>query len=359
MNHEERQAADGGVGEEGDDPKRDTFPIHIVYVSPFLIDKYEVSNEQYRKFVDHVKNTRETWFEHPDAPPLKKHDAQGWEQANLSRPKQPVMGVDWFDAFAYSRWLLGRAKFDNGEMKRLPTEAEWEKAARGLDGRGYPWGNDDPASINISFPDSRKFLAMEMDRQNPPKAKEPETSGCGCVKKEDLPPPPPTTLPSETWDVDKLLPEKTLAAIRDEHFEWKKEFLSPYGLYHMAGNAAEWVYDYYDEKYYRVSVLKDPEGPEKAADKHKQVHVIRGGCFLSGKDELLSYRRRRPGNGAEEAGCTSGPRGVIGTPIVGFRCAKSIELVKPKESTKGSVAEQITFEELMKELKDVDEKKKK
>jgi formylglycine-generating enzyme required for sulfatase activity len=352
------------MGESGDDPQKDTFPMRLVYVSPFLIDRYEVTNEDYRKFADHVKATGESWFHHPDTRPLKDHSARGWSEPHLSRDRQPVVGVDWFDAFAYARWALGRQKFERGEMKRLPTEAEWEKAARGMDGRTYPWGSEDPGRSMANGPRFRKNLGEEMDRQNPPRHPEPPKGrfGCGCVKKKDRPPPPPTVIPDETWEVDRLLPQRALQAKEAERFEppWPQRDVGPYGVYHMAGNASEWVQDYYDARYYASSPIKDPQGPGKMADgKTVRPRVYRGGAYLDGPEAMAVYRRGFPRNAAETAGCRPGRgRGAIGTAFIGFRCAKSLELVKPAKVETESAFADITFEDLMKELEEADRKTK-
>ncbi|MBN2000211.1 SUMF1/EgtB/PvdO family nonheme iron enzyme [candidate division KSB1 bacterium] len=87
-------------------------------VDEFWIDKYPVTNEQYRAFME-----------------AEKYPAPAfWDNDNFNRDNQPVVGVSWQDANAYAKWI----------GKRLPTEKEWEKAARGEDGRNYPWGNDVP-----------------------------------------------------------------------------------------------------------------------------------------------------------------------------------------------------------------------
>lgn len=341
------------MADKGDDPRKDTFPMRLVYVSPFLIDKYEVTNAEYRKFVAHAKDTAESWFEHPDAPPLKKHDARGWAILTLSRDQQPVVGVDWFDAFAYARWVSGRQSFERGEAMRLPTEAEWEKAARGLEGLRYPWGEDAPDHCEANWPGFRKQLAAEMDRQNPPHNPEPPARfGCsGCAKKEPLPPPPPTVIPEETWAVDQFLPDCALAAKADGVFDppWKGKDISPYGVFHMAGNAAEWVQDYYDPGYFRTSPIKDPQGPEKRTGSNvHQVHVYRGGGYLSPSDELTAFWRGSARDASEESGCRFVDRraATFGAPFIGFRCVKGFYLEAPAN----------TYEELMDQLMEQDKK---
>ena len=89
-----------------------------IKVDAFYIDKYPITNNQYKKFMEEV-NYNEPSF---------------WKNKRFNNPNQPVVGVSWDDATAYTTWA----------GKRLPEETEWEKASRGTDGRGYPWGNAKP-----------------------------------------------------------------------------------------------------------------------------------------------------------------------------------------------------------------------
>lgn len=300
------------MGNRGAATTDNAFPMHLVFVSPFLIDKHEVSNAEYREFVEHMKSTGDPSVEHPLAPPLKNHDAEGWEYPELSDDRQPVVGVDWFDAYAYAKWA----------GKRLSTEAEWEKAARGLDQRVYPWGDDWRGQI-VNWAGGRRELAGEMDRQNPPITPEPEPRfGCACVRKEELPPPPPTKLPDVTWAVDASLAPQAIEAIENGFLKWDKQPVSPYGLMHMAGNAAEWVGDWYDARYYAKSDLRDPQGPEDGT-----LRVWRGGSFSSKMpEELASCRRGVESKTPVPVRRRSGRRRIL--PDLGFRCAKSIEVVE-------------------------------
>ena len=102
-------------------------PLREIYLAAFYIDKYEITVSRYAKFLKTTGGVK---------PP------DHWQEASLeSAGELPVVGVDWHDADAYCRWA----------GKRLPTEAEWEKAARGTDGRSYPWGNDAPNSQRANF----------------------------------------------------------------------------------------------------------------------------------------------------------------------------------------------------------------
>ena len=308
------------MGERGAAAKSATFPMHMVYVSPFVIDKHEISNSAYREFVEYVKSSGDSSMEHVNAPLLKKHDADGWDNEALAGARQPVVGVDWYDAYAYAHWA----------GKRLPSEAEWEKAARGMDSLVYPWGQQAPALCAINTLDGRKFLAQEMDRQNPPRPPEQASgTGCSCVKKTVVPKATPTKLPGKTWEVDEHYPTMVRYALKADLLDYKATFESPYGLMHMAGNASEWVGDLYDAKYYGNSVLRDPLGPESG-----QTHVFRGGSFLSKTSGCTTFYRGHPRLERNRSGRMvvnskmSDGYGDRMTPSIGFRCARSIDIVK-------------------------------
>jgi len=99
----------------------------------FYMDVHEVTNAQYGRFLDYFSRTQDHSFDHPFQPATKKdHVPLKWDELSKGRPNDPVVGVDWYDAFACAAWM----------GKRLPTDMEWEKAARGADGRKYPWGKE-------------------------------------------------------------------------------------------------------------------------------------------------------------------------------------------------------------------------
>lgn len=186
-----------GVPPGDRDGGRDEYPRHQVDLDAFYIDKYEMTNGQYGQFV------KETSHRVPQNP---KNPARNLWQGSLvteSLAKRPVINVDWHDAEAYCKWA----------GKRLPTEAEWEKAARGTDDRRFPWGNVEPTNKHLNF--------------------------------------------NQQW-----IGEKTLMPVGS--YETGK---SPYGAYDMAGNVWEWVADWYDPMYYEKSPPKNPKGPETGTDK--------------------------------------------------------------------------------------------
>lgn len=149
----------------------DEGPEHIADVKPFQIDKYEVTNLQYKQFIDAMKRKSPTHFRNRTYPDGKAD--------------HPVVFVSWDDAKAYCEWA----------GKRLPTDVEWEKAARGTDGRDYPWG--DEFDVNrVNSPVRWKSLNMEGD-----------------------------TLPVGAFEGGK----------------------SPYGLYDMSGNVWEWTDSWYSQ----------------------------------------------------------------------------------------------------------------
>jgi formylglycine-generating enzyme required for sulfatase activity len=186
----------------------DEQPVRHVYVDAFYMDKHQLAVGEYAKFLEATSHT---------APPE-------WDIMRKSmHQNRPVVNVDWTDADAYCRWA----------GKRLPTEAEWEKAARGTDGRIYPWGNEIPTGFHAN------------------------------MKKE-------------VWNNHVVLTPVGM-------FEGGK---SPYGIYDMAGNVWEWVNDWYAPNYYKSGSLRNPAGPPLGDYK-----VVRGGSWGSGPKDLRSADR--------------------------------------------------------------------
>ena len=241
----------------------DEQPQRRVYLSSFLIDRHEVTNQAYAGFVTATghripENTNPSSTLWSDKIPI----------AGIER--HPVVNVGWDDAIAYCRWV----------RKRLPTEAEWEKAARGTDERRYPWGNEwDFSKANsasfwagrtIEFSSGADWDAFWIRGDGARLAKEKGLKG------EVL------TMPVGSFP----------------------QSLSPYGLHDMAGNVAEWVQDWYDPNYYRSAPLSNPTGPERGA-----IKSMRGGSWLKPAISLRTTDR--------DWGTMDGrPSGT------GFRCAK-------------------------------------
>ena len=214
------------MGSSAGDP--DERPVRKVYVDAFFIDKHQMSVGKYGTFLD-----------------ATAHEAPAdWDVMSKSiHQKRPVVNVDWADADAYCRWA----------GKRLPTEAEWEKAARGMDGRTYPWGNEIPTDLHAN------------------------------MKKE-------------IWNNHVVLtPVGTYEAGK-----------SPYGVYDMAGNVWEWVNDWYSQDYYKTGPLRNPTGPPTGSSK-----VVRGGSWGSSPKDLRSANRdsRLPSFGSLGTGfrCAKNP----------------------------------------------------
>ena len=170
----------------------DERPQHTVYLDAFWIDQTEVTNAQFRQCVAAgvCQAPTDCYFRDPTFDDASKTD-------------HPVVCVDWHGAETYCQWVGAR----------LPTEAEWEKAARGTDGRVYPWGDS----------------AADCDRA--------QLLGCD----------------------GKTVPAGSKAA-----------GASPYGALDMVGNVWEWVNDWYDSGYYSVSPARNPPGPASGSEKVKR-----------------------------------------------------------------------------------------
>jgi iron(II)-dependent oxidoreductase len=116
---------------------QDDSTLRAVDVPEFLIDRTTVTNARYREFLDEVGDSGE--FDHPDQPLERSHRPAHGHDPRFNAADLPVVGLDWYDAYAFAKWAGGS----------LPSEVQWEKAARGVDGRRYPWGEEwDPDRVN-------------------------------------------------------------------------------------------------------------------------------------------------------------------------------------------------------------------
>jgi gamma-glutamyl hercynylcysteine S-oxide synthase len=222
------------------DALNDEGPAHMVFLDPYLIDKYETSNREYAEFMKATGHAAPAY----------------WDDPRLNKPEQPVVGVNWEDAKVYCEH----------RGKRLPTEAEWEKAARGPKGNLYPWGNE--------FDSSKTNFGKNHD----------------------------ATMPVDSYP----------------------EAVSYYGVYNMAGNVFEWVSDWYDPHYYgRLETMVNPSGPAKPiwiggtgtyVDRLTigEKRVIRGGSWIAPEGTVRTTHRfwNHPLNNSYGVG-------------LGFRCTKT------------------------------------
>ena len=202
----------------------DNFPVHTVKVDSFFMDKYEVTVGQFRQF---IQETGYDW------------DRFWWKMSIFSpTDNHPIVYVDWHAATAYAKWA----------GKRLPTESEWEYAARGgLKGKRYPWGNN----ITKNDANFHKYWKDDDEYENNNRL---------------------TTDWKDKW-------KYSTAPVGS--FE-----PNGYGLYDMAGNVAEWCHDWYQHDYYKVSPMDNPKGPETGNTK-----VSRGGHWYSWHKGLRVYNR--------------------------------------------------------------------
>jgi formylglycine-generating enzyme required for sulfatase activity len=191
----------------------DETPQHAVYLDAFWIDRVEVTNARYVRFLNDLEEHAGACGGH-DCAETQVEDRyshilyqEGGYVVERGFGDHPVTQVSWYGAEAYCAWVGAR----------LPTEAEWEKAARGVDGRAYPWGD------------------------GPPKCDRAQYGDCGGA-----------TVPVGS----------------------RSAGASPYGLLDMAGNVWEWVADWYDPAYYGSSPADNPQGPDSGVRK-----VFRGGSW--------------------------------------------------------------------------------
>jgi formylglycine-generating enzyme required for sulfatase activity len=222
-------------------------PRHRVTLDAFYIDSYEVTNALFERFVRAAshRTTAESegwgraWKEKDGKWQWIKVDGATWRAPNgpgtSAGSDHPVVQVSWLDASAYCQWA----------GKRLPTEAEWEKAARGTDSRRYPWGED--------------------------------------------------------WDASKANGQMSVRATRPVGSY--PGGVSPHDAHDMAGNVWEWVADWFDKDYYGSGSERNPTGPASG-----QSRVLRGGSWLEAPVYLRSVARHNgtPGNRSNSVGFRCG-----------------------------------------------------
>ena len=221
-------------------------PVHTVYLDAFWIDQTEVTNGMYQECVEAGGCT---------PPSSVGSHTRDFYYGNPEYADYPVIFVDWFSATDYCTWA-GR---------RLPTEAEWEKAARGINGARFPWGNGGISGNLLNFADRNSDVAWADQSIDDGYA---DTAPVGSY------------------------PDGT----------------SPYGVLNMAGNVNEWVADWYDGDYYSISPEANPIGPASGPPENRRV--FRGVSFIDvGFAAESALRRRHSPSDASKVG--------------GFRCAAS------------------------------------
>jgi formylglycine-generating enzyme required for sulfatase activity len=117
---------------------------HRLFQMDYQMGKYPVTNAEYERFIEADGYHDKTWWTEAAWQEVgqQQNEPRYWQDTRFNKPNQPTIGLSWYECVAYCRWLSK----ETGQLYRLPTEAEWEKGARGVDGRMYPWGNDFEAS---------------------------------------------------------------------------------------------------------------------------------------------------------------------------------------------------------------------
>jgi formylglycine-generating enzyme required for sulfatase activity len=230
----------------------DENPAHRACVNGYYIDRYEVTNARFNKFVEATGYVTEAEGRPESSLGRTWRTPYGPDSSSEDNPNSPVVCVSWSDADAYARWA----------GKRLPTEAEWEKAARGTDSRTYPWGNDvSGEAMKMNIADKNSELSWRNS--------------------------------SVDDGFKEAAPVGSFPGGR-----------SAYGVEDMAGNVWEWCQDWWGDEYYKSGQVMNPQGPQTG-----EVRVIRGGSWFydayGARTTHRSYRR------PEASGAATGFRCVM------------------------------------------------
>ena len=247
----------GSPDDEGDD---DEHPQHPVKLGAFMIGVTEVTNAQYRPFVE-AGGYRNSTFWSDDGWKWRTENSiiepGCWGDKNLNQPDLPVVCINWYEADAYSSWLRAETRLNI----RLPTEAEWEKAARGRYGSVYPWGSEFD-SKRLNYCDSNCDSGWKDANVN------------------------------DNFIMTAPVGSFPIGA-------------SPYGALDMAGNVWEWTYDWYDKAYYANSPSIEPFSSTGTN------FVVRGGSWYESADGVRSANR------------SSAPLETA-NPLLGFRLVRYV-----------------------------------
>jgi formylglycine-generating enzyme required for sulfatase activity len=235
------------MGDNFDEGHSDEIPVHAVHLDGFSIARTKTTNADFSRFIAaRGYHTADYWQaggfgEHGEAPDFWSDPAHRGG-AIAGNERYPVVGVSWFEAAAYCAWLSA----ETGATYRLPTEAEFEKASRGLDQRRYPWGDEiDPSFTSFDSGQPRDTLHL---------------TPVGFFNGE----------------------------LRDG-FQ-TRDNASPFGAYDMAGNTSEWCADWYSRDSYSSSPTSNPHGPDSGVSR-----VLRSAGYMDSAYYQRSASRHKKG----------------------------------------------------------------